>query len=245
MKRLLGMMTVITVVALAWAAGAEAARSTPTANSIPMLSQIDVMMIEIEDLDGWMASHRSRTELREMNRGMRSVCEELRNVESYTYALAQDRQFLENGANAKTLRSLQASMSLLTTELNGWQNTMRTLATQGTPSEPASGSDREKCQSAGADLAKRMAALEAGLGEVGESMTTHGGRSELSASAVSLAAALNQLGPVVRAMDRLNEDPALDQNCLSQLRQAQERLSGVVQQIESCRECLAGMTPKS
>ena len=242
MRRLLGMVAVIAAVALA----STAAQSGGASGSLPMLSQIDVLMIEIEDLDGWMASHRTRVELREMNGGMRSVCEELRKVEAFTGALAQDPQFREDKGRVEALRSLQASMTLLSTELSGWQATLQTLArTQGTSSQPATEQDRQKCQTARADIAKRMASLEAQLGEVAGAMKNRGGRPELSESAVSLTAALQRLGPVVRAMDRLNADPGLDRDCLSQIGQAQDRLSAMVQQIESCRNCLAGMVPKS
>jgi len=246
MKRLLGVILVMSMVICSAPSLAGTSGPAGAADALPMLSSVDLLVIEIEELDGWMASHRTRSELREMNRAMMGVCEELRHVENATRALSGDPQFREDKARAEELGRLRASVVGLAGELSGWQAVLRILAeTQGSQSTPASDQDRQKCQGARADISKRMAALDARLGEMCEAMSRNQARNELCTSASSLNAALRQLGPVIRAMDSLNGDPALDRNCLSQINQAQDRLSAMIRQFENCYDCLAVMAPRS
>lgn len=244
MKRLIGTLCVIAIFAgPAWAA--KSATTPPASAALPAFSQIDNVVILIEDLDTWMQSHRSRPELRQMNRAMGNACERFKSMETMTGALAGDKDFKQQKGHADELKRLQASLTLLGTELNGWQGELKAMAELPPATTAAADADRQRCESARKQITDRIAALSARASQLETDVTTNQARSELGETAFSMTAALQQLAAIAQSLDRLNKDPALDAQCLSHVSLAQERLLAMLQQIDTCQACVTTLAAKS
>ena len=246
MKRLIGTLFVMAIFAApAWAGKTATTSSPPEAAALPAFSQIDNAVILIEDLDTWMQTHRSRTELRQMNRAMGNACERFKSMETMTGALASDKDFQKEKGHADELKRLQASLTLLGTELTGWHQELKAMAELPPATTAAAEADRQRCESARKEISNRIAALSARASQLETEVATNQARSELGETAFSMGAALEQLASIAQSLDRLNKDPALDAQCLSHVSLAQERLLAMLQQIDTCQACVTTLAAKS
>ena len=134
---------------------------------------------------------------------------------------------------------------LIGSELSGWQGALKAMAELPPSATPAAEAERQRCDDSRKQIIDLIGKLSARASDLEKSAAVNEERSELGAAAVSMGGALEQMTLVAKSLDSLTKDPALGQDCLGQLSQAQGHLLAMLQQMDACQGCVSVLASKS